>query len=101
MSFLNKMSKGFGGALGSVFSGPGDLEQLRLRAETAEFGRLKKFAKAQREEAQLATTEGVGVSERPDVSFGDQTDLEDLSAEEREFRSSGRRDSLDNTGLLL
>lgn len=102
MSFLKKVAGGFSSALGSAFGGPGDLEQLRRQSEATEFKRLREFSKRQRAEAALASKEGVGVSERPDIQLGHDIDLELLSQEEREFRATGRKaDSLDNTGLLL
>lgn len=64
-----------------------------------EMERLRDKSKLERERAKFLTTEGEGISEQTNVTFGADLDLELLSEEEQEQRSSGRitRD----TGLIL
>lgn len=101
MSFLSKAA-GFAKGLGSVFGASSDLESLRRNSESAEFQRLRKLSLKARDEAELLTKEGVGISERPDIQLGHEFDLEDFSREEREFRSTGRRRSRpEDTGLII
>ena len=74
-----------------------DLGQLSEDAFRRETARLNKLKITKRKEAQFLETEGQGMSEAASFSFGDETDLEDLTQEERTQRSTGRRD----TGLIL
>jgi len=74
-------------------------EQARRDAFQAEMERLQKAEKTAREGAIFAGTEGQGISEAASFTFGDETDLEDLTDEERLARSTGRREF--DTGLIL
>lgn len=95
MSFLRKATKGFSSALGSVFGGPGDLERLRLQSESAEFKRLRKFARLQQKEAAKLTTEGIGISERPGISLGFEEEADPSFNRDEEDRLTP------DTGLIL
>jgi len=72
--------------------------KYKQAAFESELERLKKLQVFQESEAAFLTTEGKGISEEADIVFGDETDLEDLSEEERLRRSTGR---LSDTGLFL
>ena len=61
--------------------------------------RLKALKQEARKEAAFALTEGQGIAERAEVTLGDELDLELLTPEEREARSTGRITT--NTGLIL
>ena len=90
MSWLTNL---FGG-------GAPNLELTTAMAKSKELKFLQGLRKESREEAKFLETEGEGISERPDITFGDELDLEDLSPEERERRSTGRIER-PQTGLLL
>lgn len=64
-----------------------------------ERARLKKLKIEQREEALFLETEGEGISERAEFTLGHETDLEDLTDEDRLQRSTGRIEP--DTGLIL
>ena len=82
-----------------VFSGGSpDLESEQRDAFARERQRLKLRERQARQEADFLSTEGEGISETADFKFGDETDLEDLTPEEQEARSTGR---ILNTGLIL
>lgn len=93
MALFDKVSSALG--LGGQDIGAVGEQAFRVEQE-----RLRKLRKTSREESAFLETEGKGVSEKADVTFGDQLDLEDLTDEERLQRSSGRIDT-PNTGLIL
>ena len=83
-----------------AFTGGGkDLGAVSDRAFRREQERLRKSRQDERRKANLLATEGIGISEQAQVTFGDELDLENLTDEERTERSTGRREL--NTGLLL
>ena len=82
-----------------IFAGKPDIEGSAHDAFVREQARLKKLRREARIEADFMSTEGEGISEKANVTFGDELDLEDLSDEERLQRSTGRIEP--DTGLIL
>jgi len=64
-----------------------------------EIEKLERLELLTAQKAAFATKEGQGVSREAEINLGDATDLEDLSDEEREARSSGRVST--QVGLFL
>lgn len=81
-----------------AFQAPSNSNARTRTAYDEEIERLQQLQAFQEAESLFLTTEGQGVSEEASVVFGDETDLEDLSEEERQRRSTGRIDSI---GLFI
>lgn len=93
MSLFGKVAKTLN------FGGAPDLNGMSQQAFALEQERLRKLRIQSREDSQFLIEEGKGVSEQANVTFGDQLDLENLTAEERAQRSTGR--ITPGTGLIL
>jgi len=101
MSFLSKVAGGFSKALGGIFGGPGDLNQLRQSTYNTEYRRLREIERLSRRDAIQLQKEGVGRAEETNVTLGYQKD-DNLSQAEKDFRAYGDlpEDPTD-TGLIL
>lgn len=75
-----------------------NLELESSMAKLKERKLLQELREESKEESKFLRTEGQGISEKATITFGDELDLENLTPEERERRSTGRTAT---TGLIL
>ena len=66
-----------------------ELERIRERARRRTMQELTVAARRERTAARFLSEEGKGISERTDITLGDELDLEDLTEAERLERSTG------------